>query len=101
MGVDGGASGVSFGSLDLREGDEGDSAYVRGGGIGEKSRLDVGDSEGDVGLNGVRMGMAGIAIQTGGDVDGEDLSSYSSSEMKQFFGEGEKRIAEGAFGANA
>lgn len=82
------------------EGKESESAHVVSRGVGEESDFWHAESEGEVGSDGVFGGAAGVAIESGGDIDGDDVGALSV-EVVDFAGESGEGFADGSGSADA
>ncbi len=80
--------GVPGGGDEVGEGDEGEAADVIGGGVGDKAGFDLGDCEGEVGLDAVGVGDTGVGIEATGEVHGDGLDVGGGAEGVHLPGEG-------------
>ena len=80
--------GIAGGGDEVGEGDEGEATDVMGGGVGDEAGFDLGDGEGEIGLEGAGMGDAGVGIEATGEVHGDGLSVGGGAEGVHLSGEG-------------
>jgi hypothetical protein len=93
--------GIAGGGDEVGEGDEGEAADVMGGGVGDEAGFDLSDGEGEIGLEAVGMGDAGVGIEATGEVHGDGLSVGGGAEGVHLRSEGRERGGQGAGGADA
>jgi hypothetical protein len=74
---------------------------VIGSGVGDKAGFDLGDCEGEVDLEAVGVGDAGVGIEATGEVHGDGLDVGGGAEGVHLRGEGRERGGKGAGGADA
>ena len=72
-----------------------------GSGVGDKAGFDLGDREGEIGLEAVGVGDAGVGIEATGEVHGDGLDVGGGAEGVHLRGEGRERGGKGACGTDA